>query len=120
MREGETEAGCVMPISKENQARYGKDWKATSLRIRERAGWCCEGSPAYPDCRAAQGEPHPDTLSRVILTVAHLDHVIEHMEDENLRALCQRCHLHHDRHHHAATRRSKLAIGDLLTKSSHG
>lgn len=38
-----------MPIRAENKARYPKDWKAISLRIRERAGNCCE------QCRAENG-----------------------------------------------------------------
>lgn len=85
-----------MPIRPENKARYPKDWKAISLRVRERAGWVCEGSPAYPDCRAANGEPHPQTGSKVVLTVAHLDHVPENCADENLKAWCQRCHNTYD------------------------
>ena len=61
-----------MPISAENRARYPRDWKAIVSRIRDRSGNRCEGSPAYPDCRADNGEPHPITGSRVVLTVAHL------------------------------------------------
>lgn len=107
-----------MPIRPENRARYPKDWKAISLRIRERAGWRCEGTPDFPDCRAANGEPHPETGSRVVLTVSHTDHMPENCADGNLRALCQRCHLHWDRHHHAANLRQRLralkASGDLF------
>lgn len=107
-----------MPIRAENRARYPKDWKAISLRIREHAGWQCEGSPAYPDCRAANGEPHPVTASRVVLTVAHLDHTPENVSDDNLKAMCQRCHLTYDAKHHAAnaarTARSKRAAADLF------
>lgn len=106
-----------MPIRPENRARYPKDWKAISLRIRERAGWRCEGSPAFPDCRAANREPHPVTGSIVVLTVAHLDHQPENCADENLRAMCQRCHLNYDKHHHAAnarkTREAKIGQGTL-------
>lgn len=85
-----------MPIRPENRARYPKDWKAISLRIRERGGWKCEGSPAYPDCRAVNGEPHPVTGGKVVLTVAHLDHTPEHCGDENLKSMCQRCHNTYD------------------------
>lgn len=42
-------------------------------------------------------------IIRIVLTIAHLDHVPEHCDDDNLRALCQRCHLRHDRVHHAQT-----------------
>lgn len=107
-----------MPISAENRARYPRDWKAIVSRIRDRSGNRCEGSPAYPDCRADNGEPHPITGSRVVLTVAHLDHAPEHCDAENLRHMCQRCHLTYDAAHHAKnaaeTRRKRRAAGDLF------
>ncbi|AVA36311.1 hypothetical protein [Cupriavidus metallidurans] len=95
-----------MPIRPENKARYPKNWKR-EIRpaILDRAGHCCEGSPAYPDCRARNGEPHPVTGSRVVLTVAHLDHQPENCDPDNLRAWCQRCHLVYDAEHHVETRR---------------
>lgn len=104
-----------MPILPENRARYPTNW-STEIRpaIIERAGDRCEGSPDFPDCRAENGQPHPDTGSRVVLTIGHLDHVPENCEPGNLRAWCQRCHLHYDRHHHAATRRRGRAVGDLF------
>ena len=92
-----------MPIRPENKARYSKDWNAIAAAIRERAGNRCEGSNDYPECRAENGQAHPETGSRVVLTVAHLDHTPEHCEPSNLRAMCQRCHLNYDKHHHAQT-----------------
>lgn len=107
-----------MPIRESEKARYPSDWKAISLRIRERANWVCEGSPAYPDCRAENGAPHPVTGSKVVLTVAHLDHQPENCGDDNLRAMCQRCHLTYDAAHHAKNaaegRRARKAMGDLF------
>jgi len=48
---------------------------------------------------------------RVVLTVAHLNHTPGDDRDENLRALCQWCHLHHDLtvhvRHAAATRATR-------------
>lgn len=73
--------------------------------ILERAGNCCEGSPDYPDCRAENHKPHPVTGYRVVLTIAHLDHVPEHNDPSNLRAWCQRCHNRYDAPHRAETRR---------------
>ncbi len=90
-----------MPITAENRKLYPPDWAAISREVRERAGWRCEGSPAYPDCRAAQREPHPVTGSLVVLTVAHVDHDPRNSERTNLRAWCQRCHLTHDAELHA-------------------
>lgn len=37
---------------------------------------------------------------RVILTIAHLDHDKSNNADDNLKALCQRCHLIHDKTQH--------------------
>lgn len=87
-----------------------------------RAGYRCEGSPEHPACRAWNGEPHPDTGSLVVLTVAHLDHDPANNGESgnrpNLKALCQRCHLNHDRATHLRnahkTRRARKALGDLF------
>lgn len=49
--------------------------------------------------------PHPETGSKVILTVAHLNHTPEDCNPENLRALCQRCHLNYDKEHHSEQRK---------------
>lgn len=52
--------------------------------------------------RAIAPEPFTRTWTLLItLTVAHLDHNPENMSDDNLEALCCRCHLMHDREHHA-------------------
>lgn len=94
-----------MPIRPENRGRYPSDWKTVIRpRILARAGNRCEGSPAYPQCRARNHQPHPVTGSRVVLTIAHLNHTPEDCSDDNLRAWCQRCHLTYDRPHHAAQR----------------
>jgi 5-methylcytosine-specific restriction endonuclease McrA len=111
-----------MPIRAENRARYPKNWPKISRRIRDRAGNRCEGSPAFPNCRARNGEPHPVTGARVVLTVAHLDHQPENVSDTNLRAWCQRCHNTYD----ARVRRAGIeqrarearAIDDLFAASN--
>ncbi len=88
-----------MPIKRH---LYPTDWYS---RIRpailSRAANRCEGSPAYPDCRAANHAPHPVTGSRVVLTIAHMDHDPGNNDPGNLRALCQRCHLTYDARLHA-------------------
>jgi len=104
-----------MPIK--DPTVYPKDWKQIRNRILARAGNCCEGSPAYPDCRVENGQRHPKTGSKVVLTVAHLVHGPDH-SDGNLRAWCQRCHLTYDAGFHARnarrTIRGRKAIGDLF------
>jgi 5-methylcytosine-specific restriction endonuclease McrA len=80
-----------MPIRPENKARYPAEWPLISLTVRALAGFECAW------CDARQGEPHPITGSRVVLTVAHLDHQPENCADpENMKALCQRCHNRYD------------------------
>lgn len=104
-----------MPVHPDNRHRYPKDWPAISQRIRfERAaGRCeCEGECGHDHggrCEAVHGEPHPVTGSKVVLTTAHLNHTPEDCRDEVLRAMCQRCHLSHDREHHAANRSRRAA-----------
>lgn len=93
-----------MPILPENLALYPDDWKALSETVRQAAGWRCEGSPVYPGCRAKNGEPHPVTGSKVVLTVAHLDHDPRNSSRDNLKAWCQRCHNTYDVPHRKETR----------------
>jgi 5-methylcytosine-specific restriction endonuclease McrA len=98
-----------MPIKPENRTRYPANWSEIRAAILARAADCCEGTAHFPQCRAENRKKHPETSSLVVLTIAHLDHQPENSEPENLRALCQRCHLDWDRDHHrreaAATRR---------------
>lgn len=57
-------------------------------------------------------------IIRIVLTVAHLDHTPENCADDNLKALCQRCHLKHDHKHHmrnaSETRRKSKAVAELF------
>lgn len=89
-----------MPIRPEMKARYPKDWKLRSRFVRHsRAKNLCEW------CGAKNGEPHPITGSTVVLTVAHIyDKRPEAAGLLNLAALCQRCHLNHDRDDHILNR----------------
>lgn len=107
-----------MPIKPENRSRYPADWRQIVAQVRERSGDRCEGSPAFPECRAVNGEPHPETGSRVVLTTAHLDHVPENVDMGNLRHWCQRCHLVYDAKHHAqtayATRKARAGTAELF------
>lgn len=90
----------IMPIKPENKARYPKDWKHISARIRfERAQNKCE------KCGCENYQPHPITGSKVILTVAHLDHTPENCEDSNLMAMCQKCHNNYDKEHRQTNRK---------------
>ena len=84
---------------------YPADWERLSYRIRKvRALDRCEctGVCGLHDgrCDANNAEPHPVTGSKVVLTVAHLDQDTWNNEDDNLCAMCQRCHLVYDRNYY--------------------
>lgn len=105
-----------MPIRPENRDRYPDDWPAISawVRFSRALGHCeCEGECGRGThegrCPNRNGQSAYGTGSKVILTVAHLDHTPENCDPANLKAMCQGCHLHYDREHHAATRRETRA-----------
>lgn len=78
-----------MPI---DYSQYPKNWKLISKFIRfYRAKNKCEW------CGIENYQPHPEKGYKVVLTVAHLDQDIKNNSFFNLAALCQRCHLNHDR-----------------------
>lgn len=101
-----------MPISAEQKTLYPPDWQEIRARILVRANGRCER------CGAVNYEPHPITGSRVVLTIAHLDHDPTNCADDNLLALCQRDHLAYDLKHHQRnariTRRQRKACADLF------
>jgi hypothetical protein len=102
-----------MPIKPENRGKYPKDWPAIRARILNRAGNKCEwcGVENHAEgVRDAKGRFCPMTVGeadaasmdgekvvRIILTIAHVHNPDPaDCRDENLAALCQRCHNRHD------------------------
>lgn len=73
---------------------------------------------SLPDPRSASSEL-PVTTTLVRIACAHLDQDTANNDDSNLAALCQRCHLDHDRSWNMEKRRLTVllrrAIGDLFT-----
>ena len=121
-----------MPIKPENRHRYPAELAGNSrsdpgkgraplraMRVPNRA-YRLHGSDVWTRDRgvvdgwALDGE----RVTRVVLTIAHTDHMPENCHPTNLRALCQRCHLAYDAAHHAKTayqtRRRGRALGDLF------
>lgn len=119
-------------------SKYPSDWK-TVIRpaILERANDCCEvcgvanhtviertgkGSDEWvywPE--GMQGEAHlidGHKPVNIVLTIAHLDHDVNNNQHSNLKALCQRCHLHYDIAHHKEnsrnTRNNKKGLQNLF------
>lgn len=90
---------------------YPSNWKEISKYIRfTRAHNMCE------ECGAVNYEPHPITKSKVILTVAHLNHNPRDCVEDNLKALCQRCHLKHDLPEHIFNRKYGRKAKELNLK----
>ena len=137
-----------MPIKPELQGFYPIDWEQLSKEIRfKRARGRCEhcgrphgqvishlGDGRWFDAeqetwRDGQGRAidwldyrdYRGVLkqTKVILATAHLDHNPGNNRPRNLKALCQRCHLGHDRNEHRKqtriTVRQRRALGDLFT-----
>jgi hypothetical protein len=117
-----------------DKSKYPENWPAISLQVRTEAGNRCEGcmvanyaegardcagmwwskdriEAASPELLRRWFDPATFKLTRIVLTVAHLDHDRANGERGNLTPLCQRCHLGHDQEQHlanaAATRQRK-------------
>ena len=137
-----------MPIKPELRYYYPIDWPQVSRWVRfVRAKGCCEmcgrqhgqvmrhlgdgrwWDEAHQTWRDGRGreipcpapaEQQPVRTTKVVLAAAHLDHDPTHCgrRHRNVRALCQRCHLLHDRPEHRRrirlTLRRRRALGDLF------
>jgi hypothetical protein len=135
-----------MPIRRELRHFYPIDWPQLSALIRfgrakgrcERCGrphgrtvhhlgdgrWFDAEAEIWRDGRGREIEPPAYAeyrrlrRTRVVLAAAHLDHDPGNNRPRNVRALCQRCHLMHDRPHHRVQARltvlMRRALGDLF------
>ena len=137
-----------MPIRTEGRWLYPIDWKQLSAVIRfERAKGQCQGcgrphgriichlgdgrwwDPQRQVWRDGQGRrvgrvleveglQEQVRITRVVLATAHRDHDPTNNHPRNLVALCQRCHLQHDREEHRCrrwlTRFRRKALGYLF------
>ena len=80
-----------MPVKPENKHRYPrrKMWLAIRETILKRANHRCEF------CNVENYTIRNG--SKIVLSVAHLDQMPENNCHDNLKALCQKCHINHDR-----------------------
>jgi hypothetical protein len=61
-----------------------------------------------PDGRPLLDKPRgPTRRVRIVITIAHLNHTPGDDVDENLKAMCQWCHLNHDKQHHKESRSTR-------------
>lgn len=102
--------------------------KVWTVRLERSQVWAMKKhAPAWTDCKTGTivlaGEEVPGMAwimgrpmrrIRVVLTVAHLNHTPGDDRDENLKALCQWCHLDYDKTHHAETRAARKDQGRPL------
>ena len=113
-------------MSPYNRRAYPPDWLAVSRRIRERSGGQCECEgecglhrthPGPRRCEERHNQPAKWAQGTIVLTVAHLNHKPSDCREENLKAMCQRCHNRYDVPHRAKnrsrTRAKKQAEGTL-------
>ena len=132
-----------MPIRPTRRWLYPLDWPQLSVAIRfGRARGRCEAcgrphgleievladgswrDPETRDWHDRRGRrtrgtpPGPTRMTRTVLACAHLNHDPSDNRARNLRALCGRCHLEHDREEHLRVRRItyllRRALGDLF------
>ncbi len=136
-----------MPIQPRYRWLYPIDWPQLSALIRfERAKGRCEfcGRPHGREIRhlgdgrwwdeenrtwrngrgralsrlALPADDVTVKITKVVLAAAHLDHDPTNNRPRNLKALCQRCHMLHDREEHRRRRwitlRMRKALGDLF------
>lgn len=136
---------ATVPIKPENRARYPSNWREIRANVLERAQNKCERCAApnhetiargddgtymlmggeVHDAETgkylgmARGSEYPVVrMTRVVLTIAHLDHTPENCDMNNLRAWCQKCHLSYDAEHHRRnsqiTRRARSGTAELF------
>ena len=92
-----------MPIDYD---KYPPNWKSEIVpRIKQRAGGRCEFCGIENYAIKQNG-------TKVVLTIAHLDHDSANHEvaDDRLAALCQACHLGYDRWRHIKKRKYGMAV----------
>ena len=101
-----------MPIKPERRRLYPPNWTSLSwaVRFRRARGRCeclgeCGDHHIGGRCEERDGKEAVSHRGHVRLAVAHLDHDPTHNSPKNIKALCQRCHLRHDRFEHARERR---------------
>jgi protein-arginine kinase activator protein McsA len=91
-----------MPI---DYKKYPPNWREIRDRILKRAAHKCEQCGIDNYAINARG-------SKVVLTIAHLDHDADNWEvsDDRLKAMCQACHLGYDRHRHVRKRKFGIEV----------
>lgn len=83
---------------------FPKNWPEIRREILNRANDRCE----WLGCNVKNYSKHPITGSKVVLTVAHLNHKIKDVRRKKLKAVCQMHHNRHDVPHRVKNRKKTL------------
>ena len=108
--------GCGRPHLQDVQhLGDGRWWDVEAGRWRDGQGRLVRRALPVPEAM----EISAVKVTRVVLATAHRNHDTADNTGANLAALCQRCHMLHDRAEHQRRRRITLrarkAIGDLFS-----
>lgn len=89
--------------------KAGDFWDARDIEDRLNEGQDLFGPGEVLD-HCWDKQRNPTNPVRIVLTISHTDHDTANNNPRNLRALCQRCHLAHDKHLHAENaRKTRIA-----------
>lgn len=120
-----------------NRHLYPKNWKELRFAILIRANDRCEFCGVENSAKGWRdrfGEFHPlcalatasvrdlrlmtgKRVIKIVLTIAHMDHDPANCDPDNLKALCQMCHLNYDMKHHqrnASHTRAVKRVGQTI------
>jgi len=102
-----------MPVNPKYAHLYKTaEWERIRAEVKREAGWKCKEcgvkngtlrkrkTPGLPVKLGGHVWINNELHYYVVITVAHLDWNPENMEKDNLRAMCQECHLAYDRPEH--------------------
>jgi len=82
-------------------------YKCKICKVRQRAVGYRDSNKKFIECddfEIAHRKRNNLKVFTIYLAVAHLDHNIDNNDYSNLAAMCQMCHLHHDRQLHLINR----------------
>ncbi len=87
-------------------------YKCVLCRVPDRVYGYREANGIFVECDAFMdnwARKENKKLFKIVLTVSHTNHDTTDNRLSNLKALCQRCHLMHDKELHKANRKIKVS-----------
>lgn len=96
-------------IINRNQPNEKEVYQDNSGRVFDAENGTLLFKSEFADIYPLSGNPNQKAI-KIILTIAHLDHDITNNDPHNLKALCQKCHLGHDKEYHKHKRRLNKSL----------